>query len=304
MGKRQPVDRSSSRRRRIGSLAIAGALPLVAALGSAGTAAAEPVPTEETQPAATEPQTGLLDTPFGQFAVPAELRGLIPAAPPAVETAPVALDVEPAAETEQVVAAEPAVAEVAPVVYVGRDSATGVRQIPNAPLAAVDFDALRMPDPAAARAVAPIAAPEGKLRFGDTQVDIPTWLTPEQAAQINGVSARAEADLAASLDSAGFEASRSDRIAAQTIGNAAVGAVVGVGVAAPVEIAAAAMGGLVGALAGTPFAPFGWFFGPTIGATAAVALVAVPAAAVGAGIGAAVGAANGVMAPAEVVPAG
>ncbi|MEU0542907.1 hypothetical protein ABZ319_23850, partial [Nocardia sp. NPDC005978] len=278
MGKRQPVDQISSRRRRIGSLAIAGALPLVAALGSAGTAAAEPIPTEETQPAATEPQTDLLDTPFGQFAVPAELRGLL-AAPPAAETAPVALEVEPAAEPEPVVgAAEPAVAAIAPVVYVGRDSATGVRQIPNAPLAAVNPDALRMPDPAAVRAVAPIAAPEGKLRFGDTQVDIPAWLTPEQAAQINGISARAEADLAANLDSAGFEASRSDRIAAQTIGNAAVGAVVGVGVAAPVEIAAAAMGGLVGALAGTPFAPFGWFFGPTIGASAAVALVAVPAA--------------------------
>lgn len=305
MGKRQPVDQISSRRRRLGSLVITGALPLVAAFGNTGTAAAEPVPAEETQPTVVDPSL-VVDSPFGQLSVPVPdgMRGLLEPAPAALEVEALAQDSAVVEASEPVVdAVQPMVAEIAPIVYVDRASATGVRQIPNAALAAVDVQELRMPNPAAAAAVAPIAAPEGKLRFGDTQVDIPAWLNPEQAGQINGASAQAEADLAATLDSAGFEPSRSDRIAAQTIGTAAVGAVVGVGVAAPVEAAALVMGGVVGGLAGTPFAPFGWVFGPTIGASAAVALVAVPAAAVGAGVGAAVGAANGVMAPAtEVAP--
>ncbi|WP_330181167.1 hypothetical protein OHB26_33035 [Nocardia sp. NBC_01503] len=310
MGKRQPADQISPRRLRIGSLAIAGALPLVAALANTGTAAAAPVTTEDNQSTVVENQPGpdtqpglVLDSPFGQLSVPVPpmaadgLRG---------ETAPIAAESDPAAEAAPVIdtadttsdSVEPVVAAPAPVVRVGRNSATGVRDIPRGPVAAVDVQGLHMPDPSQAADVAPIAAPEGMLRFGDTQIGIPTFLTPEQAAQVNEVSAGVEANLARTLDSAGFEPSRSDRIAASTVGTAAVGAAVGVGVAAPVEVAGAVLGGFVGAMAGTPFAPAGWVVGPTIGATAAATIIAVPAATIGAGIGAAVGAVNGVLAPA------
>lgn len=312
MGKRQPVDQISPRRRRIGSLAIAGALPLVAALASTGTAAAEPVTTED-QSTVVENQPGhdaqpglVLDSPFGQLSVPVPPM-VSEGVRPRVDTAPTAAEAGSSAEAAPVIdTAEPAgvdateavAVEPAPVIRVGRNSSTGVRDIPNGPVAAVNPQRLRAPNPSIAAAVAPIAAPEGKLRFGDTQVDIPAWITPEQAAQINEMSAGAEADLARTLDSAGFEPSRSDRIAAQTVGTAAVGAAVGVGVAAPAEVAGALMGGFIGAMAGTPFAPAGWVFGPAVGASAAVTLIAVPAATIGGGIGAAVGAVNGILAPA------
>ncbi|MFJ9367095.1 hypothetical protein ACIRRA_22100 [Nocardia sp. NPDC101769] len=83
MGKRQQVDSVSPRRRRPGSLAVASALPLVAALAAAGTSAAEPVSSDESQPAVVDNQPAttrpgrttaqpgmVVDTPFGQFVVP------------------------------------------------------------------------------------------------------------------------------------------------------------------------------------------------------------------------------------------
>ncbi|MFF0633853.1 hypothetical protein ACFYTS_15265 [Nocardia sp. NPDC004151] len=83
MGKRQPVDTVSPPRRRLGTLAVAGALPLVAALAAAGTSAAEPVSPDDTQPAVVDNQPGamlpdgtdtqpgvVIDTPFGKLAVP------------------------------------------------------------------------------------------------------------------------------------------------------------------------------------------------------------------------------------------
>lgn len=302
MGKRQQTVRLSSRQR-WGSLAVVGALPLTVAL--AGAAAAEPMNPEDS-PAAPAvmaedaPQPALVvQSPFGPMTVPMPepladgVRNFLATSPTATSTA------ETAALADSV---EPAAAD-APATRVGRNSPVGAREIPGGALAAVDPQQLRMPDPAAAADVAPIAAPEGKLRFGDTQVDVPPWLTPEQADQVNDIVGTAEAELAQTLDSAGFEPSRSDRIAAQTIGTAAVGAAVGVAVAAPVEGAALVMGGFIGAMAGMPFAPAGWVFGPAVGATAAVTLVAVPAATIGAGVGAAVGAVNGYMAPAtEAAP--
>ncbi|MRH88422.1 hypothetical protein GFY24_13370 [Nocardia sp. SYP-A9097] len=310
MGKRQPADHISPRRLRIGSLALAGALPLIAALAHTGTAVAEPVTTEDNQSTVVENQPGhdaqpglVLDSSFGQLSVPVPplvSEGLRSETAPtaagsgsSAEAAPVIDTAEPAAESVEPVAAEPV-----PVVRVGRNSSIGVRDIPRGPIAEVNVQQLRMPNPAVAADVAPIAAPEGMLRFGDTQIGIPGFLSPEQAAQVNGFAAGVEANLARTLDSAGFEPSRSDRIAASTVGDAAVGAVVGVGVAAPLEVVGGVMGGVIGAVVGTPFAPAGWVVGPTLGATAAVTLIAVPAATIGAGLGAAVGAANGVLAPA------
>ncbi|WP_327139943.1 hypothetical protein [Nocardia sp. NBC_01327] len=321
MGKRQPADQVSSHRRRIGSLALAGALPLVAALTTAAAAAADPVAGDdnpsaviENQPT-TPAQPGLvLDSPFGQLNVPvppmvsegarpwAETAAAPVGAPAdggSSQAAPVIDPVTDAADPLVDAAGAPA-----PLVRVGRNSVTGVRDIPNGPVAAVDVQGLHMPDPSLAADVAPIAAPEGKLRFCDTQIDIPSFLTPEQAAQVNDYSARTEANLARTLDSAGFEPSRSDRIAAQTVGTAAVGAAVGVGIAAPAEVAGGVLGGVIGGMAGTPFAPAGWVVGPAIGASAAVSLIAVPAATMGAGIGAALGAVNGVLAPATAPAAG
>ncbi|WP_221937955.1 hypothetical protein [Nocardia otitidiscaviarum] len=253
------------------------------------------------------PQTDMvLHSPLGPLTVPIPpeladgVRGWLD-----TTAAATASTSTPAAGTEATEAMSDGTQPVAdaPTTRVSRNSPVGVRDIPGGSLAAVDPEQLRMPDPASAPAVAPIAAPEGKLRFGDTQVDVPGWLSPEQADQVNTLSATAEAELARTLDSAGFEPSRSDRIAAQTIGTAAVGAAVGVGVAAPAEAAALVMGGFIGAMVGTPFAPAGWVVGPAVGATAGVTLVAVPAAAAGAAVGAAVGAANGYLAPATEVPA-
>ncbi|MCP9619286.1 hypothetical protein FOH10_11850 [Nocardia otitidiscaviarum] len=309
MGKRQQVDRLSPRRR-LSSLAVVGALPFSVAL--AGTASAEPIhPEDMSVPPATAteeiPQTDMvLHSPLGPLTVPIPpeladgVRGWLD-----TTAAATASTSTPAAGTEATEAMSDGTQPVAdaPTTRVSRNSPVGVRDIPGGSLAAVDPEQLRMPDPASAPAVAPIAAPEGKLRFGDTQVDVPGWLSPEQADQVNTLSATAEAELARTLDSAGFEPSRSDRIAAQTIGTAAVGAAVGVGVAAPAEAAALVMGGFIGAMVGTPFAPAGWVVGPAVGATAGVTLVAVPAAAAGAAVGAAVGAANGYLAPATEVPA-
>ncbi|MFJ4655023.1 hypothetical protein ACIP5Y_27425 [Nocardia sp. NPDC088792] len=311
MGKCQPVDRFSPRRR-IGSLAVAGALPLVAALASAGTAAAEPVTSDDgqqqPQPAVVENQPGqnqpgmVVQTPFGDLNVPVP-----PEMTNGVKTylGATAADATPTADTTDVSTVQ------VPLTHVARNSTVGVRDIPSAPLAPVDVKALHAPDPMSVPDVAPIAAPEGKLRFGDTQVDIPNFLTPDQASKVNALSAGAEAQVARTLDSAGFQPSRSDRIAATTIGTAAQGAAIGVGAAAPLEVAGVLMGGFVGAMAGTPFAPAGWVFGPAVGASAAVGLIGGTAGAIGAGIGAAVGAANGVMAPATpgapaegVAPAG
>ncbi|MVU83839.1 hypothetical protein GPX89_42255 [Nocardia sp. ET3-3] len=303
-------------RKRLGSLAVAGALPLVAALATAGTSAAEPVSNDENQPAvvdnqpaATQPggtdaQPGVVvDTPFGKFQVPMP-QGAANGARAYLDATAAEAEGTPAADATPADTLDPAEADaLAPApqpapVRVGRNSTTGVRDIPNAPLAPVDQSKLHQPDPMAAPDVAPIAAPAGKLRFGDTQVDIPAWMQPDQAAQVNALAAGAEAELARTYDSAGFEPSRSDRMAAQTVGTAAVGAAVGVGVAAPLEIAGGVMGGFIGAMAGTPFAPAGWVFGPAVGATAAASLIAVPAATVGAVVGGAVGAVNGYLAPA------
>ncbi|MGW4246107.1 hypothetical protein ACWELQ_26835, partial [Nocardia sp. NPDC004722] len=157
-------------RRRLGSLAVAGALPLVAALATAGTSAAEPVSSDENQPAvvdnqpaATQPggtdagQGMVVDTPFGKFAVPMP-QAMADKAHAYLDAT--AAEVQPADATDTV-EADPLVpaGPVAPV-RVGRNSATGVRDIPNSALAPVDQSKLHQPDPMSAPEVAPIAAPE------------------------------------------------------------------------------------------------------------------------------------------------
>lgn len=149
--------------------------------------------------------------------------------------------------------------------------------------------------------VPPIAPPPGKFRFGDVTVDAPDWINQEQAIQINDNSAMAEANLATFLDSIGMERSRSDRIAGQTIGTAAMGALAGAGAAVPVTASSAMVGGVLGLVIGLPLVPVGLVAGPVLGAAVGAAVITFPAAAIGAAAGAAVGAVNAFNAPSRVV---
>lgn len=151
--------------------------------------------------------------------------------------------------------------------------------------------------------VPPIAPPPGQFRFGDVTVPAPDWIDREQAIQINDGAAMAEANLATFLDSVGMERSRSDRIAGQTIGTAAQGAVVGAAAAAPLALTGAMVGGVAGLVAGLPLLPVGLVAGPMLGAAVGAAVITVPAAAVGAAAGAAVGAVSAFNAPSRVVDA-
>ncbi|WP_435591593.1 hypothetical protein [Nocardia sp. bgisy118] len=155
--------------------------------------------------------------------------------------------------------------------------------------------------PVAVDPVPPIAPPPGQFRFGDVTVPTPDWITHDQAIQINDNAAVAEANIATFLDSVGMERSRSDRIAAQTLGTAAMGAVSGAASAVPIAISSGMMGATVGLVAGLIFLPIGLVAGPMLGAAAGAAAVTVPAAIVGAAAGAAVGAASGFIAPARVL---
>ncbi|WP_051133715.1 hypothetical protein [Nocardia paucivorans] len=153
---------------------------------------------------------------------------------------------------------------------------------------------LHLPGPV--EPVPPIAPPPGVLRFGDVQVDAPEWLPREQAIQINDGAAVAEANLATFLDSVGMERTRSDRVAGQTIGAAAIGAAVGGATALPFTAIGAGFGGALGLAIGLPFAPIGLAAAP-VGAAYGAALMAVPLTAIGAGIGAGLGAAHALSAP-------
>jgi hypothetical protein len=158
---------------------------------------------------------------------------------------------------------------------------------------------LHAPGPVAP--VPPIAPPAGKFRFGDVTVDAPDWINQEQAIQINDNAAITESNLATFLDSIGMERSRSDRIAGQTVGTAAMGAVAGAGTAIPIAATSALVGGALGLVFGLPFVPVGMVAGPVLGAAFGAAVITVPAAAIGAAAGAAVGAVNAFNAPSRVI---
>ncbi|MBY8860540.1 hypothetical protein K7711_29000 [Nocardia sp. CA2R105] len=155
--------------------------------------------------------------------------------------------------------------------------------------------------PKAVAPVAPIAPPPGKFRFGDVQLNAPTWINRDQEVAVNDQSARAEAGLATFLDSVGMERSRSDRIAGATVGDAAIGAAAGATASAPLAATSGLVGGVAGLVVGVPFLPIGLVAGPALGAAIGTGVITVPAAAMGAAAGAAVGAAQGFAAPPHVV---
>ncbi|WP_454196641.1 hypothetical protein [Nocardia sp. Marseille-Q1738] len=242
-------------RQKIGSIVVAGAIPLVVALVGTGTANAEP---DQSVPSG------------------------------------------PADQSEQWPAAEAPNVRPYQGLHIPEDTLSSLqwaRPMPEKKYLA-PVDVLHLPVPVAP--VPPIAPPAGKLRFGDVQVDAPEWLYREQAIQLNDGAAQVEATMATFLDSVGMERTRSDRIAGQTVGAAALGAAAGAAVASPFALFGAAMGGAIGGAIGLPFAPIGLAAGP-IGAAYGAALMAVPLAAIGAGVGAALGAVHSFSAPPQAL---
>ncbi|MGW5377614.1 hypothetical protein ACWESM_19455 [Nocardia sp. NPDC003999] len=251
--------------RRAATLVVAGAIPL-SLVGAAATATANPLPEISVQ------------VPFA----PGPGLGVMPVADPA----------------------DPEALPPAPPVSAGRNDLSVNRPMPDPNLLApIDPQRLHLPNPAAlAPAVAPIEAPPGTLRVGSVVIGRPDFMTPEQGKMFNDAIAGPEAGIAQTLDSAGFDPSRSDRIAADLIGSTAIGASAGSMVAAPVASIGAVIGAICGAIAGLPMFPTGTVAVMAFGAAIGYGFVASPAIAVGAALGAGVGVLQGLLTP-PTVPA-
>lgn len=116
----------------------------------------------------------------------------------------------------------------------------------------VQVQELHLPEPVAP--VAPIEAPEDKLRIGDFITEKPVWMSEQDMEKTNNSAAVAEAQVATFWNSIGVETSRSDRIAAATtagvLGGGAIGAL---GCGVPAAVAGGVVGGIIGgAVSGAP----------------------------------------------------
>ncbi|MFD4366024.1 insoluble domain protein [Rhodococcus sp. NPDC058521] len=163
----------------------------------------------------------------------------------------------------------------------------------------VQVQELHLPEPVAP--VAPIEAPEEKLRIGDYVSDKPEWLSEEHMERTNNSAAVVEAQVATFWNSIGVETSRSDRLAAATTAGAVGGFVTGAAVCGvPAAVGGALVGGTIGGLtAGVGSIPtvvgpvllgtIGTLGGGAIGAAAA----GIPAAAVCGTVGGVIGGAAG-----------
>lgn len=292
-------------RRMVGSIVAAGAFPLVMALVGNGTANAAPQPdplgVEQPDPArivsdAVTRAVADAVTHLGLEPVPAPLPltapegavGPLHRTPTPAPHTPVGA--QPARHTGTLATPLPAPLAAAAVAQAPAGAATAVsRPVPDqsylSPLG-------QLHGPIPVPAVEPIQAPPGKIRVGNIVMDSP-GIDPTA---INEGAAQAEAGLATFLDSVGIERSRSDRIAAQTLGSAAIGASVGSTVASPLAATSAMVGAVAGFISGIPFLPIGLLIGPILGGAIGYAVIAAPAMAVGAAIGGAVGAAEGLAA--------
>jgi len=151
--------------------------------------------------------------------------------------------------------------------------------------------------------VAPIAPPPGKIRIGDVQLDTPYFLNPQQSKQVNDATAGAEAQIATFGDSVGLDPTRSDRVAAATLGDAAIGGAAGaLTVGLPFVAVGGFLGGIAGFMVGVPFFPAGLVWGPALGATIGASATGSPFIATGAAIGAAAGATRALNEPAHGAP--
>lgn len=296
--------------KRGGSLLVIGALPLSVALWQTAPAGAAAPDTLAAQPGVT-PLDDALATATQVLSSPNPLDAAAQVLSRATPSVP--RQFRPASAADQAVApiADVASADPAPNPAVasgatnsGRNVVNGTRTVPDlAAPAPVDPSALHVPDLAhPAPGVAPIKAPDNTIRIGSVQTQRPDFLDPQLTAQINDSAAQAEAGLAQGLDSAGFEPSRSDRIAADTLGGAVIGSSVGNIVSSPIASTSALVGGVAGFIAGIPFLPAGLVVMPIVGAAIGYAVIAAPAAAAGAAIGAGVGAIEGAVVPGVAAP--
>ncbi len=164
------------------------------------------------------------------------------------------------------------------------------RPVPEytAPAPPVVIEDLHLPE--AVEPVAPIAPPPRTLRIGDFTRPVPDEVPEDLLGGVNTTAADIEAALATQGRSIGINPSRSDKIAAATVGGALIGATV---VGVPGAAAGALGGGLIGAGigagvgfgmgGGTPvLVGPGAAIGAAAGAAVGAAVVGIPAAAVGA----------------------
>ncbi|WP_280422894.1 hypothetical protein [Nocardia carnea] len=264
-------------RRAAGSVVAAGAVPLIATLIGAGTANAEALPA----PPASPPIPALPANPLQPaFAAPDPVRDLTTAVDEATRVA-----VRSATDTFGMATA-PFLPAPAPASVAEPVPTPATRAVPQHAYLAPQGE-LHAPMPVAP--VAPIEAPPGKLRIGNVVMDAP----PFDVREINTGAAQAEAQVATFYDSVGVERSRSDRMAAQTVGSAAIGASVANTLASPIATTSAMVGAVAGLISGIPFLPIGLVVGPVLGAAIGYAVIAAPAMAVGAAVGGAIGAAEG-----------
>ncbi|MBW0269592.1 hypothetical protein ATM97_00220, partial [Nocardia sp. MH4] len=153
------------------------------------------------------------------------------------------------------------------------------RPVPEytAPPPPIVIEELHLPEPV--EPVAPIAPPPRTLRVGDFTSPVPDEVPGEVLDGVNNSAADVEAAIATQGRSIGINPSRSDKIAAATVGGALAGAAI---VGAPAAAVGAVGGGLIGAGIG---AGVGFAVGAagTAGATAILAgASAIPTAGVGA----------------------
>lgn len=113
--------------------------------------------------------------------------------------------------------------------------------------------------------VPPIMPPPGRIRVGDLEATPPDWLDKRLTTQINDQSAVGEAAVATFLDSIGMERSRSDYVAEQTVGTAAVGMVVGTAASAAFAVGAVAIGGPGGLMPAAMVLETGPMLGAAVG---------------------------------------
>lgn len=278
--------RASGPSRRAAGMAVAvGAIPLITTLIGVGTAHAEapPAPPPSSSVPVVLPAYPLLPAPdsvvdpFHQVitSVQEATRAAVQSATDtiAAATAPFIHPVLPAATIPQPArAADPAPPPAS-------------RPLPNHTYLAPQGTLHTL---APVLLVEPIEVPPGTLRLGNIIVNV-----PRDAREFDQGAAQTEAQPTTFLDSMGVERSRSDRIAAQTLASAAIGAVVANAVAAPVAIPFAILGAVAGFISGIPFLPTGLVVGPVVGATIGYGVVAVPAMIAGAALGGAVAAIDG-----------
>ncbi|MGW5312164.1 hypothetical protein ACWEQ0_20065, partial [Nocardia thailandica] len=141
---------------------------------------------------------------------------------------------------------------------------------PTAPAPPVVIEELHLPEPV--EPVAPIAPPERTLRIGSFTNPVPDEVPDDLLDPVNEHAANIEAAIATQRRSIGINPSRSDKIAAATVGGALAGA-------AAAGVPAAVVGGVAGGLAGAAVgAGIGFGVGAvTTGTTAAIAAAtAVP----------------------------